>query len=218
VFFHKVQDNRPYIHVEIAGKRILALLDSGANQTILGQEGLSLLEELKFKMRRVLGNFSLQTADGAAQSLLGQVVLPLCIEGVTKELSVLVSDTISVGLTLGMDCCYLFGLEANFRQDTFSVPAAVNTLEVIHTRANLTDKQTRALEVVIEQFKVMGSEGLGRTALVTHRIDTGDAVPFKQRYYPMSPAMLEAMNKEIDQMLNLGVIRPSSSPWNSPSV
>ncbi|KAL0839098.1 hypothetical protein ABMA28_017077 [Loxostege sticticalis] len=40
---------------------------------------------------------------------------------------------------------------------------------------------------IIEQFKEISFErrGLGQTTLITHRIDTGDAQPIRQRYYRM---------------------------------
>lgn len=46
-------------------------------------------------------------------------------------------------------------------------------------------------------------------------IDTGDSKPFKERQYNMSPFMLKVMTKEQDEMLNIGVVVPSHSPWNN---
>ena len=59
---------------------------------------------------------------------------------------------------------------------------------------------------------------LGRTSLVEHCIDTGDAQPVKQppRRVPMAYANEE--KNLIDQMLQQGIIQKSSSPWSSPLV
>ena len=46
-----------------------------------------------------------------------------------------------------------------------------------------------------------------------HRIDTGNARPFKQK---RSPYMLSELNGEIDNMSKLKVIEPSNSSWSSP--
>lgn len=51
--------------------------------------------------------------------------------------------------------------------------------------------------------------------LVEHHIDTGDAVPFQSKPYNFSPVEEEIIRKEILDMLDLGIIRPSSSPWSS---
>ncbi|KAH8309948.1 hypothetical protein KR067_002277, partial [Drosophila pandora] len=57
--------------------------------------------------------------------------------------------------------------------------------------------------------------GLGRTNLIYHEIDVGDAKPVKQRHFPVSPAVEKSMYAEIDRMLQLGVIEESESSWSS---
>ena len=40
--------------------------------------------------------------------------------------------------------------------------------------------------------------------------------PIKQRFYPVSPFKQKIIDDEVDEMLKLGVIEPSKSPWSSP--
>ena len=56
---------------------------------------------------------------------------------------------------------------------------------------------------------------LGRTDIIMHHIDTGDARPVRQplRRYP--PAHVEAISDHVDNMLKQGSIEPASSPWAS---
>ncbi|KAH8286813.1 hypothetical protein KR044_003965, partial [Drosophila immigrans] len=61
-------------------------------------------------------------------------------------------------------------------------------------------------------------EGLGKTNLISHSIEVGNAKPIKQRHFPVSPAVEKAMYAEIDRMLQLGVIEESESGWSSPIV
>jgi hypothetical protein len=217
LFFHRAHDNRPYIHIEILGERILALLDSGANQSIIGKDGLFLIKKLNLSVLPLRSQVKLLTADGTHQSLLGQVVLPMCVEGVCKELRVLVSDSVNVNLTVGIDFCYLFGIGADFKKDSFYLPE-ISTLTSVDETNGLTDEQQRKLNKIIELFKEIGGKKLGKTKLVEHHIDTGSATPIKQRYYQLSPAMLKILDKEVDEMLSLGVIRESFSPWSSACV
>lgn len=42
--------------------------------------------------------------------------------------------------------------------------------------------------------------------------------PIKQRYYPLYPVKLRALNYEVDTMLELGVVASSKSPWSNPVV
>lgn len=45
VFIQKPMDNRPYISVDILGKQIVGLLDSGANVSVVGEKGIELLKK-----------------------------------------------------------------------------------------------------------------------------------------------------------------------------
>ena len=49
---------------------------------------------------------------------------------------------------------------------------------------------------------------LGKTPLVEHRIDTGDAHPIKQRPRRQGWTKREAIDKEVDKMLEADVIEP----------
>ena len=71
--------------------------------------------------------------------------------------------------------------------------------------------------MVIRSFEFISSKSkLGRTDKLVMKIDTGDAPPFKKRPYQLSPYMSEILNRKVDEMLQLGVIEPSNSPWCSP--
>lgn len=53
--------------------------------------------------------------------------------------------------------------------------------------------------------------------LTEHRIDVGNSTPIKQRYYPVSPKIQEAIYAEVNKMLEAGVIEPSNNEWSTPS-
>ena len=59
---------------------------------------------------------------------------------------------------------------------------------------------------------------LGRTSLVQHVIDTGDAMPIKQRPYRTSPEGKQEIDRQVGEMLQKGIIQESVSPWSSPLV
>ena len=60
------------------------------------------------------------------------------------------------------------------------------------------------------------SIGDGKRVGVEMTIKTGDAHPIKQRPYRLPLTKRAVVEKEIDDMLNKGIIRPSYSPWASP--
>ena len=59
---------------------------------------------------------------------------------------------------------------------------------------------------------------LGRTHLVKHKIDTGDANPIKRRAYKPAISQKPIIEDQIEEMLAARQIVPSSSPWASPVV
>lgn len=58
-------------------------------------------------------------------------------------------------------------------------------------------------------------EDLGRTGVVRHKIDTGNAHPIKQPLRRNPVHMNPEIDKQIDDMLSRKVIQPSISPWSS---
>lgn len=55
----------------------------------------------------------------------------------------------------------------------------------------------------------------GRTNLVKHSINTGDHPPIKQVQYRVPQHLREEINKQLEEWLEHGIIRRSSSPWSS---
>src|SRR5436190_161936 len=58
----------------------------------------------------------------------------------------------------------------------------------------------------------------GTTDLTEHKIDVNGHALIKQRYYPVSPKIQEAIYTEVDKMLEAGIIEPSKSEWSTPIV
>ena len=59
---------------------------------------------------------------------------------------------------------------------------------------------------------------LGRTSLVQHTIKITDTKPFKERYRRIPPHQFEEVRKHLKEMVDIGAIRRSNSPWASPVV
>ena len=56
---------------------------------------------------------------------------------------------------------------------------------------------------------------MGRTNLVKHHIKLTDLIPFKEAYRKIPPQMYDEVKAHIQEMLDLGAIRPSNSAWAS---
>ena len=75
-------------------------------------------------------------------------------------------------------------------------------------------------DLLLTYSDVMASStaDLGRTDRLRHHIDTGNSPPVRQPVRRISPHRREEVKELLNQMLERGVVEPSSSPWASPVV
>ena len=62
------------------------------------------------------------------------------------------------------------------------------------------------------------STDIGRTSLVTHRIDTQGAKPINQRPRRVPLAKQQIVKDSVQEMKDADIIEPSYGPWASPVV
>ncbi|XP_077335224.1 uncharacterized protein LOC143981303 [Lithobates pipiens] len=84
--------------------------------------------------------------------------------------------------------------------------------------SNLTPNQVPGLKQVLAVYGSRFTGKPGRTHLAVHQVDTGAHPPIKQSAYRVSLEVLADMKREVEEMLQLGVIQKSHSAWASPVV
>ncbi len=85
----------------------------------------------------------------------------------------------------------------------------------------LTAAQLVSLESVLKKYSSAfsrGSEDLGRTSLILHKIDTGDGGPIRQGMRRIPHEQIPVLKTEIDKLQKAGAIEPSISPFASPVI
>lgn len=83
---------------------------------------------------------------------------------------------------------------------------------------SLTGRERERLSSLLYRYDTMFTERPGCTNLVQHRIDTGDALPWKCNPRPVSVAKRKAIDVALDELIDSGVVRRSASPWGFPVV
>ncbi len=83
---------------------------------------------------------------------------------------------------------------------------------------NLSVQQLVDIENIKNKWSHVLNDAPGNTDRAIHGIDTGDTPPIRSQPYLISPHKLEGVKKEVESLLKLGIIEPSSSPWSSPVV
>ena len=85
-------------------------------------------------------------------------------------------------------------------------------------RLTLTSQQRMEASEFLKRYEDDFSKSdydLGRTGLVKHIIDTRENRPFKQQLRRQPMAHLPVIDQHVPDMLERGIIEPSSSPWAS---
>lgn len=96
-----------------------------------------------------------------------------------------------------------------------------STLEKKAGEANVTVEMRRRLEKCLADHQDCFADNPKRpgTAIgISHQINTGDAKPINKSPYRASPAERQIIDAHIEEMLDNGVIRESTSPWASAIV
>ena len=87
---------------------------------------------------------------------------------------------------------------------------------------NLNTEQFKTLQELVNEFADIAGEGigdLGRTTVVEHVIETmPGSMPVRSKPYNVPVGIRHEVKKQIDQMLEKGLISPSSGEWTSPIV
>ncbi|KAL0151201.1 hypothetical protein M9458_053392 [Cirrhinus mrigala] len=89
---------------------------------------------------------------------------------------------------------------------------------VVDINPHLSPTQKVELQHLIGQFSDVFSTVPGQTHVLHHDIRMPLGVIVRQRPYRVPEARRQAIEEEVQQMLKLGVIEPSHSPWSSPIV
>ena len=101
-----------------------------------------------------------------------------------------------------------------------SVPEHLTDLAE-RSAVELSADQRREMEAMLCCYADVFSKNdldLGRTDLVEHHINTGDAVPIKHAPRRISPTKRAEINREVRKLHRQGVIEESDSPWSSAVV
>ena len=83
-----------------------------------------------------------------------------------------------------------------------------------------SENQQEAHDIAIEYgfMFALNDLDLGKTSIVKHEIKLSDYTPFKERYCKIPPHQYEEVKKHLQEMLEIGAICKSHSPWASAVV
>jgi hypothetical protein len=88
----------------------------------------------------------------------------------------------------------------------------------IKVNPQLSDQQKQELNKLLQKHQATLTDVPGCTSVVRHEIKLTTSEPIRVKPYPIPYAMREVISQEVKDMLHMGVIQPSNSPYSSPPV
>ncbi|KAJ8963739.1 hypothetical protein NQ317_002534 [Molorchus minor] len=222
-YVNVVNDERPYLKIEIFGKPILGLLDSGASRTILGSKGIALIRELGLTIDRSITSFC-AVANGSRVRSVGVVSLPVSLRGKFRLVEVIVVPELPHLLILGADFWRVMGIVPDLRHNEWyfsSEPVTVNAIGHVNGESLLTPLERSRLQAVIdENIRLMGTE-LGCTDQAEHvifgqwRVSDNKLWKYVVPAYPNLTPVGDSWKLVVPKDVRLGVIKSAHEPPTS---
>ncbi|XP_047475992.1 uncharacterized protein LOC125029857 [Penaeus chinensis] len=104
--------------------------------------------------------------------------------------------------------------------EVITVPSYVQEEDVSNVRVNeeLSADQKRDVANVLSEFSAVFTDVPGRTDVIEHTVNLTSDRPVNTKPYPIPYALQQNIADEVDRMLELDVIEPSTSPYSNPLI
>ena len=105
-------------------------------------------------------------------------------------------------------------------EELIMLPAlkATETIDDVQIGTNLDSEQTNKVKRLLGNFRNIMTDLPGKTNLDEHSIKLSTSEPIRSKPYPLPYALQETVDSEVKQMLKMGIIQSSNSPYASPIV
>ena len=175
------------------------------------------VEQARLKKGTILGEVAEVEEVVSNQTPVAQLhttgaTLPTTQERTGGEVLVGTEDT-----TPNVDSGAVHGVVSELYEDQGTRVLRALNLPVTH----LTSTQQQQLRALLQHHSdvfALDSRELGTASIVTHVIDTGNHAPIRQPVRRTPFALRAKVDELVADMLDQGVVQPSSSPWASPIV
>ncbi|KAL5967725.1 Transposon Ty3-I Gag-Pol polyprotein [Taenia solium] len=151
---------------------------------------------------------------------IGETPLKVTVEKETRTVPFIICPELVWDVILGADFLCKTGAILNFAEGTFTAQQHKKSKSAEPSPGKDADEICSALfeaaGIPILQNVCLAGTKPGRTNIIKHAIDTGEAKQIWQPPRRIPPPLLEDVNRLVNKMITDDVIRPSKSPWASP--
>lgn len=202
------------------GQSVLLLLPTDTSKLLMTWKGpykiTKKVGELDYKIDiqgrhqtfhvNMMKRYLVRTPEVIAQ-IINKPLVPVTITPVTASMVTVTTDAITATCVGVVDD----------PQDAIPTPMLPKeTLKDVDISLNLEDQEHRELWFLLNKFQPLFSDIPSRTSILSHDIKLKSEVPFRKKQYPVPFSLIPNVKKEVQSMIDMGVIEPSDSPYSSP--
>lgn len=209
---HVIFRPRPFIKISIQNHLAEALIDTGAEVSLINNEIAKLAQD------HVETDEQIRLANGDLIDTPNIATVEIKVGSRKYNHRFRILPTLENPVVIGMDLWSRLQLNLP-PSPTFATSKSPPVNMTTKGLAPCTTEETTHLQKFLNEELRKFQQIKGPTSGATHKIRLKPGVePIKQRYRPRNPAMQEIINSEVEKMEREGIIEPSHSAWNSPVV
>ncbi|XP_052855308.1 uncharacterized protein K02A2.6-like [Drosophila gunungcola] len=203
--------------VKIGPVKAKGTVDTGASRSVISKRRYNELRKYG-KWRK--GRTEITLANGSKQRSDGDFTTNIQFAGEEFELDFLILNQVTGGILLGIDFLAKTRTRIQCGNLELDITEAETTQGEIEPEQSTDDTEPTEEEIskFLEQQRQVFEGMKGTSNITTHKIYMKDDRPVKQRYYPRNPKQQAVINEQVDELLALGLIEPSHSPYSAPVV
>lgn len=232
----------PYLECTIEDERVQALVDTGATISVINKE---LADQLLKRNQEIpvlpINSVQISNAIGKKICKVSKQLFCSCQIGDQQVfINFIQVENLNERVIIGADVLNQHNAYINFNNRTIQwlikgepriTPflenieetkedqiADIEIMENTMTDINMNQQEREVFKQLLNDFQDIFSDNPGLIEKYECRIKVTPGEPVSQRPYPIPISKLSKMDKEIQRMLNLGIIEKSDSPWSSPII
>jgi hypothetical protein len=212
------------VHPTIRGKKLKSILDTGSTRTLVSSSVWNAIKNDQTLTER--RDVIVETVNGQNLIIKGSFKEIVELNGRRAELEVFVVADMNKDCILGLDFLNRVDVVKEKMHEFMNFVAGDDRGFESHqneyvNNITFTEKDRQELEAVLEKHDdvfSMSLSDLGGCDVTLHEIDTGREKPFKEATRRHPYALHSKIEKQINDMLEAGIIVPSKSEWSSAIV
>ncbi|KRK05548.1 uncharacterized protein Dyak_GE28019, partial [Drosophila yakuba] len=195
------------------------IIDTGATRSTISR---NMFQDLRGEGQWIRINAEISLADGSRRKAIGGFGARVEFGGRRFEITFMILPNVDGGILLGMD--FLAGAGSTLRCGGLELEIRGVEDERRKEGRNkgeattLREPSEEEIDTFLEENKRIFENMEGVSNAAVHRIYLKDEKPIKQRYYPRNPKQQAIIDEQVDELLSLGLIERSRSPYSAPVV